>query len=225
MKRILSAFVFMAIAFAASGCVKIEQAIIINDNNTAEIKTATLFDKRLQAYIGDEFDKALNKSDSKNQNVKVEKVDRGDYTGIESTQTIKDVEKNDIPIMEDGIKTYNNDGKFLSVKKNFFKNTYTIDADFNMTSLKGADASKNLDAKTASMFQYQLSIQIPSKAIFTNSTDVDAENNVYKWNIKFYQSNPVKLQYATYNYVNIGLTVAGVIILLLLLKSLIKKED
>ena len=223
-KNLLFAGLFVMLAFTLSGCVKVEENIVINDDGSAEVKMAMLFDKRLEPYLGAELDKAMSgKDSSSNKNFKVEKVVRDDYFVMESTNLIENIQKKDIIPLDDDIKTYNKDGRFLSVKKGFFKNVYTIDADFNLTSLKTTDSYKKLDPEAASMYQYELNIQIPSKAISTNSTDIKLNPYVYSWNIKFFQSNPVKLVFAIYNKLNIAIT-SAVAILFLLIMFISKKK-
>lgn len=201
-----------------------EQTVVINRDNTAQYKFAMLFDKRLEAYMGPEIDKSIE--DKKNEG-KVDKITRGDYFGYEATKDIKDIEENDIPVLDEGegMVSFNKDKRFLSiVESNIFRKVYKIDADFNLTSLKTHDSYQKLDPQMADMFSFAFNIKIPEKAKSTNCKNINKETNTYSWDIKFFQSNPIKLEWVVYNYVNISVAVLLVALAVFGLVKFIKKK-
>lgn len=210
-----------------TGCIKVEQSIIIDRNGSAEMRVATLMDSRLKAYLPpDAEEQMMEEIKKESSDTKVEKVERGDYFGYEIVTESVNIEKSELNVSKsNNIKSYNKDNKFISVvENNLFKKTYNIDANFNLTSLDGMDSSR-ITPEMAKMFVYTFKITIPEKAVKSNAKSVDEKTHTYSWDIAFFQSNPVKLRWVVYNYTNITIVVILAILLVFGLIAKFRKKE
>jgi len=232
MKKFLCLGVLLcATAVLFSGCIKVEDTLIINKNESAQYKVAMLFDKRLEPYMGSQMDEAIKNAEKEQKDkikVKAEKVTRGDYFGYEITKdvdSILDLSLEDLSNDSAQIKSYNKDKNYVSVvEKNIFKKVYRINADIDLTRMKNEAAFSSLDKETASMFKYDTHIKLPVKAKSNNATSVDEKTNTYTWSVKFFQSNPIKLEWVIYNEVSIGITVLLLLAAIIGLVKLVGKK-
>lgn len=228
MKKFLFALMLICPVFFLTGCIKIEENIVINDDNTANVSSAFLMDARLIEMAGGQnpFEESIEQMRAKAPEAKVENITKDGYTGVEVTNKIKNIEKDDLKPVADEIKILNKDKRVLSVNKGFFVSTYTLNVDYDMTNM-GKGQSASMDKKQAESFmKADLNIQIPRKAKENNASSVNEEKHLYTWNLKLFEHNKIKLVFEKYNYFNMiaaGLGLLLVFFFLFLFKE--KKEE
>lgn len=222
----------LAMTVMMCGCVRIETDLTINKDGSAVVKDRFMMSKQLLAMTQQDPFADIKKT-KESPETQINPYETEDMKGFEATTNIANLENAKWNTTADtkSVKTKNPDGKFVSVKKGFIKTVYTIDAEFDGT--KNADTGEKIEsmqnsgADVNSIIQYNYTINTPAKADSHNAASADDVNFVYKWNIKFGEVNPLKLQFTVYNTGNIiGLLIVLAVItgaIISLLKS--KKAD
>ena len=205
-------FALLVMTVFLCGCIKVETDLTINNNGSAVVKERFMMSKQLLAMAGqDPFEQAIKEKQTNDREIVPYETD--EMKGFEAKLVIKnlDTDKWNITQESNAIKTNNLDKKFVSVKKDFFRTIYNIDAEFDITksSENSSDTTAQLDAMKASgmdmsnFLQYKYTIRIPKKADLHNANHVDVNNNAYIWDIKFGEINKVQMKFTIYNVTNI----------------------
>lgn len=211
-----------------TGCMKVETEITVNKDGSAVVKNRFLMDKQLANMGGKNAFEESTKKYANDPNSTVVPIETADMSGVEATKNIKDINNDswNTTMDTENFKTKNPDGKFISIKKGFFKTVYTVDAEADMVpKANGTDAlsqsqsqanmagdmfgNMNLD----DMFKVVYTIKLPVKADSTNATTSDNEKFIYSWQLKNNAVTPMKLQCTIYNTANIVITVVVLLIL------------
>lgn len=222
-----------------TGCVKIETDVTIHKDGSAVVKERFLLSKQLLAMSQeqDPFAEALEKYKD-DASVQVKEYSTEDMKGIEATKNIEDITNDKWNTSADSknLVAKNPDGKFISVKKGFFKDVYILDAQVDTIPKEDNPMSaqeKQMQAAVMSglnaneIFSFSYIIRTPVKADSHNATEADESNFVYTWKIKFNAINEMKLQFTVYKTVNIVFSLFAVIIILLITANAVntKKEE
>ena len=222
-----------------TGCVKIETDVTIHKDGSAIVKERFLLSKQLLAMSQeqDPFAEALEKYKD-DASVQVKEYSTEDMKGIEATKNIEDITNDKWNTSPDSknLVTKNPDGKFISVKKGFFKDVYILNAQVDTIPKEDNQMSaqeKQMQAAVTSglnaneIFSFSYIIRTPVKADSHNATESDESNFVYTWKIKFNTVNEMKLQFTVYKAINIVFTILLVIVSLVIIANTIntKKEE
>ena len=210
-----------------TGCVKVETDLTINKDGSAVVKERVMLSKQLLAMANDKdpFEDTLKKYEN-DPSVQVSDYEDAEMRGIEATRTIKDIsdDKWNQKADTENVKSKNEDGKFVSVKKGFFKTVYTINSEIDTTEKASApglnSSASDMNAAIANgfdpsdFFKFNYIIKTPVKPDFHNATTANETENIYTWQIKFNTVNSLKMQFTVVNTVNI---ITAIIVLLVIL--------
>lgn len=218
-----------------TGCIKVETDLTINKDGSAVVKERVMLSKQLIALSKkqDPFQDAIQKYKDE-PSMKVSKYEEGDMQGIEATKTIKNLadDKWNTSPDTDKIKSKNPDGKFVSVQKGFFKDTYTIDAEINtidQNQQKGLPSASNMNNTMANdvdpndFFKVNYIIKTPVKPESHNATTANETENIYTWQLKLNTINTIKMKFTVFHTANITGTIILGLILCIIIFGLVYK--
>ena len=220
MKKLL---LVLCAALLFSGCMKTETELFIEKDGSAVIKNNFLIAEELDNLSEQAFSKEIDKMKGE-KDVKIEKIRKDGMVGTQATINIKDITKESTLALPNNFKSLNPDNKLVSVKKGFFKNTYTINLEVNMAD---AELEKRMQAQQIkpeqldAIFKVSFIVHLPVKANENNAMSANDETFEYKWDMKFSQKTPVKLVYTLNNTGNIVLSIALAIVVILLIAVLL----
>ena len=226
-------FALLAMTVFLSGCIKVETDLTINKDGSAIVKDRFMMSKQLLTMANqDPFEQAMKEKSADGREITPYETE--EMKGFEAKTVIKniDTDKWNITPENKAIKTNNADKKFISVKKDFFKTVYNIDAEFDISqSSENPTDAAQLEAMKASgmdinnFMQYKYIIHTPNKPDSHNATYVDEANNVYTWHIKFGDINKMQMKLTVYNTINIVVAVTLLLIIFLgILYSMHRKQ-
>lgn len=135
--------------------------------------------------------------------------------GIKANIYVKNILKNDIPRLTNGMDSISKDGKYISGKNFLFINYFLIDWDINVHEAKEGEeltpeyleSAVKIENGQNNNFLY---IKLPYKALKHNATYLQ-EKNQYIWKLKT-GHNSVHIEFWLFNYVGIIVTIITIIL-------------
>jgi hypothetical protein len=116
----------------------------------------------------------------------------------------------------------NNDKVKFNVKENkgFFKTTYDVTGNFDLTGLtnsNSSDMANSVAAAAISQMDLRFTLNLPVKAGDNNASKITNNDKTLVWTLVPNQNNELKVEFSAVNMLNVGLLIAGIAVLLVLL--------
>lgn len=193
-----------------SGCIKTEEKIKINEDNTAVVSSTILVKEDIvNSLEKNPFDRLIALTQNRNPDFKAESVGQKGYTGVKLTYNINDITKEQIVQLK-SLKSNNRSGGFLYAKNGWFVSEYEIDAVYDLERTvrdESGSMGKALNRdEIAAYFTPEFKIQLPAYTLDTNAGKVDKETNTYTWEILPNKTTDIKVRYKIYHVKNIVYT-------------------
>lgn len=205
MKKFILTLVSTAIL--CSACIKTEEKVVINADNTAVVTTTVLVDQtELEQKEVNPFARLIAKTKNVTPDFKTEAIGKKGYTGVRLTYNIKDV-TNDKLSQVKSLHSNHENGAFLKQRKGFFSDRYEIDAEYDFERTvrnESADMGKAIDRNDMThLFTSQFVLQLPVNASSHNAGKADPETSTYIWEIHPNITTSIKAEYEVVHTKNI----------------------
>lgn len=248
MKKSCKFLCFMLIVFMMTGCMKFQTDMKINKDKSMDFTLTyaianSLVEQAKQAAtsnnenLDNESLKELEK-----QGFKTEEYSDSSMTGIKLSKTFNNIDdissEKEVDFDLEAIMNGSEQTDMFTIKKGFFKNTYTlkiknntseeVESDItnnNLTSDNQIDFSSDIDLSTlSSSMDMTFNINLPYKAISSNATSTENDGKNLKWNLLDTNIQNITAKFELYNMNNIYLTIGIVIVLIIIVIIIIKRK-
>lgn len=243
MKKGFKVLCIMLVVFLMSGCMKMNVDMSIHKDKSMDFAfTVALADSLMQNTGNQEIMSDEDLQEAKDEGFEVKEYSDGSMTGYTLTKKFKNIddvssEKNIIFDLDKATKEEND---IFTVKKGFFKNTYTVKMENNTSgelqnSMESAyntedyssstDYTSDMDLSmlTASM-DLKFNVNLPYKALNSNATTTENDGKKLVWNLMDSTLKDIEFSFELYNMKNIYLTVGLAIIALVIIIVIIKSK-
>ncbi len=257
MKKSCKVLCLMLVAFMISGCMKMNVDMSINKDKSMKLSiTSALANSLLDEYGKEDLIDEDEKKQAEEQGFKIEKYKDETMTGYTFTKEFKNIDdiSSEKKVNFDLNKlTEDKSTQVFTVKKSFFKNTYTVvmenstetdlknqfdieddsynysnypsDLDYSDTQNNSLDFSNEFDISSLmSSMDMKFNVTLPYKAISSNATTIENDGKTLKWDLLNQNLKNLEFEFELYNMNNIYLT-AGVIVVIILLIIIILKKS
>ena len=248
MKKSCKFLCFMLIVFMMTGCMKFQTDMKINKDKSMDFTLTyaianSLVEQAKQAAtsnnenLDNESLKELEK-----QGFKTEEYSDSSMTGIKLSKTFNNIDdissEKEVDFDLEAIMNGSEQTDMFTIKKGFFKNTYTlkiknntpeeVESDItnnNLTSDNQIDFSSDMDlSMLSSSMDMTFNINLPYKAISSNATSTENDGKNLKWNLLDTNIQNITAKFELYNMNNIYLTIGIVIVLIIIVIIIIKRK-
>ena len=248
MKKSCKFLCFMLIVFMMTGCMKFQTDMKINKDKSMDFTLTyaianSLVEQAKQAAtsnnenLDNESLKELEK-----QGFKTEEYSDSSMTGIKLSKTFNNIDdissEKEVDFDLEAIMNGSEQTDMFTIKKGFFKNTYTlkiknntseeVESDItnnNLTPDNQIDFSSDIDLSTlSSSMDMTFNINLPYKAISSNATSTENDGKNLKWNLLDTNIQNITAKFELYNMNNIYLTIGIVIVLIIIVIIIIKRK-
>ena len=253
MKKSFKVLCLMLVAFMMSGCMKLNVSMSINEDKSmdftfTEAINSSLLEQSNQTAVDEE---TLQKY--RDNGFTVENYSDNSWTGYTMTKHFSNIDdiSSDESVsgsLEDIVSGLEEDATLFTVKKGFFKNTYTASIEFN-TDETLDDATKYLDDTTGdttdtyddtysddvygdsadysmimSTMDLKFMINLPYEALNSNATSLTNDGKTLTWDLVNFKENNFEFAFELYNMTNIYLTVGIAALIVIIIIVLIVKH-
>lgn len=242
MKKYFKILCMMLVVFTMSGCMKMSADMSIHKDKSMDYSVTFAFDNSIwQSHKGQSFISGDDIEKIEKQGFKMTEYSDGSKTGYTFTKNIKNID--DVSSENEIIMDLNNslenskDSDMFTVKKGFFKNTYTLKMENNTSDevqseteiQSGSNVSEqnnDLDlSMLTSSFDMKFNITLPYKAISSNAQTKENDGKKLVWNLMDTNLQNIECSFDLYNMTNIYITVGlAVIIIAIIVIFIIKKR-
>ncbi len=248
MKKSCKFLCFMLIVFMMTGCMKFQTDMKINKDKSMDFTLTyaianSLVEQAKQAAtsnnenLDNESLKELEK-----QGFKTEEYSDSSMTGIKLSKTFNNIDdissEKEVDFDLEAIMNGSEQTDMFTIKKGFFKNTYTlkiknntseeVESDItnnNLTPDNQIDFSSDMDlSMLSSSMDMTFNINLPYKAISSNATSTENDGKNLKWNLLDTNIQNITAKFELYNMNNIYLTIGIVIVLIIIVIIIIKRK-
>lgn len=249
MKR--SKFLCLALTLIMlTGCVKMDVNMSINKDKSMKLSITTALENSMWEQSGENT--VLSEEDKKEAEKNgyiIEEYSDGSMTGYTLYKEYKNIDEvsSEKEINFNLNQTMESEEKIFTVKKGFFKNTYTLKAEndtsdefedqitseTDLTSEEEYDTTYEDDnsfdfdydmSSISSIIDAKFNITLPYKAISSNATSTENDGKKLTWNLMDQNLQNLECKFELYNMNNIYLTAGLGIILLVIIIILITKR-
>lgn len=224
MKRIKIVLALVASLFLMTGCVKYNTTMEVKKDKSMDftiiyaMDTSSLGDLQ-EDDSSNETLTAEQKAEFEKKGYKIEEYSEGNYKGVKLVYSVKNIDdvskEGDFNLtLSDMIKEDSDKNTFFAIKKDFLKNTYKANYNFEVVDKNDEDYDPSYDATYKQMLpsmDLKFVVTLPDKAKSNNATSVNS--NTYTWELNKDLSTNINFEFEMYNMTNIIL-VAGIAILL-----------
>lgn len=241
MKKYLKLLCVFSIAILATGCVKINVTMKVNADKSMDIEFVEAMADSLLKTKGE--DSILSKTEitkMEKDGYTIKKYSKDKMTGYTVTKKISNIDDiSDTKEVKGDLSLKKSGEKLFTVKKGFFKNTYTAklkssdsssvsnqmntntttdkdeDEEEDNTSSSLTDATNALGDYSNAMSSMDMSFKItlPDKPISNNASEVSKDGKTLTWNL-LEGKDSIDFEFSLYNMTNIIIVaVAGVVVI------------
>lgn len=116
-------------------------------------------------------------------------------------------------------------GKGLTINKSFFKTTYNLNNDLDMSAMNNSmptdPQSRAIAQAVENQMKFTFALTLPVAPTSSNASSTQDNGRTLVWDLAPGQHNQVTMQAQVINYANVGLLIAGIVILLALILVII----
>ena len=232
-------FMLGVIACLLPGCVKMHSHLTVQKNGSADVEHVIAMEASVLDMIGKEDGKdplQELRDGMQQEGYTVDKYSEGKMTGVRAVKHFKDIDsavkalgdpskntKADDETGKSALGSLGNIGNAMKVEKSFFTTKYTLNADLDLSS--PADKATKADDPFAdfgesmaqSLFDLSFALTLPVKPGSSNAPRVSDEGRTLEWPINIGGKTNLAAEVTVPNITNIVLTIAGGVLLLILL--------
>lgn len=238
MKKSFKVLCTMLVVFMMTGCMKFNMNMTINKDKSMDLAfTVALANSMMEGTNGADSSQLQKMKDN---GYKVEEYSDNSMSGYNISTKIDNID--DVSTEEDTMFDINKifDGEKLSdiftVKKGFFKNTYTVkigdeasdnSQDENIMTYESGILENNEDMlELLNSMDINFTINLPNKAISSNATSTlnDGKTLIWEPSINAISSENIEFSFELYNMTNIYLIIGIVAIIIIIIILIVKKR-
>ncbi|WP_409275828.1 LppM family (lipo)protein [Neobacillus sp. SCS-31] len=210
-------FLSILLILLLSGCVKMDNTLIINKDGSSDFTMIYGIDSQLySSEMGapesmDEF-----KSDAEKSGFKVVTYKDKEFTGLKISKHFESYKD---------IKFVNNSESKMNFKvneqKGFFKNKYAVEAVYDLRGMSDemGDGSEGFDEQILNSIlgkmDLKFTLKLPVKSGDNNASNVSDEGKTLTWDLLPDKNNELKVQFEKVNTLNIVLLAVGIVVALI----------
>ena len=244
MKKGLKLLCIMLVVFTMSGCMKMNADMSIHKDKSMDYSVTFAFDKSMwQSHKGQSFISGDELDNIEEQGFKMTEYSDDSMTGYTFTKSFNNID--DISSENETTMNLNEsiedskDSDMFTVKKGFFKNTYTLKMENSTSSEVQSEAeiqsgsgnpeqstdtsNVDLSALTSSL-DMKFNVTLPYKAISSNATTTENDGKTLVWNLMDTNLKNIEFSFEIYNMTNIYITIGIAIIITIIVIIIIKKR-
>lgn len=241
MKKRIELFLILSIALISTGCMKMEVSMGIHKDKSMDFSMIQAIDMEAMSQFGDAGATTTNemteeeiKEMEETSGFKVEEYKEDSFEGYKMTKTFANIDKisNEEEIETDLsalTSTEEDEQQFFQVKRGLFKNTYkaklkSSDSEDMQDQIGSSEDSSELQgfdtSSLTSQLDFNLSVNLPYKAISSNAMEVTNDGKTLVWNLLELKDEAVEFEFELYNttviYVTLGITIGFILVLIIL---------
>ena len=242
MKKYLKLLGVFSIVLLATGCVKMKVTMKVNADKSMDVEfIEAMADSLLQSKGADSILSKDDISKMEKDGYTVKKYSKDSMTGFTVTKKIKNIDDiSDTKNVKGDLSLKKSGSKLFTVKKGFFKNTYTaklkssdsssVSSQMGTSKTTNSSSSLGLSNYSSSM-DMSFKITLPYKAISNNASKVSKDGKTLTWNL-LEGKDSIDFEFSLYNMTNIIivvvagiLVIAGVVVLIIVLTKKKKTQN
>jgi hypothetical protein len=234
-KSLLFVALLMAITLTTTGCVDANFHVTINKDGSGDVNYKMLFEPMLiglGSQGGTDMVKEMEDGATK-QGFTVSKLNENNKAGFEAKKHVanlsEEMKKGNMFGNENMDKTFK-PGEGLSIQKTFFKTTYKLSSDLDMSSMAGkpTDDQQTKAMATAMLrsMKFDFALTLPVKATNQNAAKTEDDGKTLVWNLTPGEHNQINVTAEAWNITNIVLVGAGAaVVIILVIVVLVRKRS
>jgi len=239
-RKIITVFGAMfLLVLTLSGCVKFEMDVKVNPNNSADVNVTFLINSMVAGMASSEGGNGINldemKSSAEKAGYTATSQKEGNMIGYKFAKHFKNVNE----LSKDGTTPSNlqdlfKEGKsqanIFTIKKGLLQNTYSVDLDMDLDSIKppnedGNEFAGSIYKSMMSQMDFKFKSTLPIKTVSNNASKVSDDDKSLEWQLIPGQKNKIKMEFKVWNTTNIILIAVGGVILLVILLLLVFRRQ
>ena len=245
MKKGFKLLCIMLVVFTMSGCMKMNADISIHKDKSMDYSVTFAFNNSMwQSHKGQSFISGEELDKIEEQGFKMTEYADGSMSGYTFTKSFKNIDdissENETTMNLNDSLEDSKDSNMFTVKKGFFKNTYTLKMENDTSSEVQSEAgiqsgNESLEQNTdtadidlsifTSNLDMKFNVTLPYKAISSNATTTENDGKKLVWNLMDTNLKNIEFSFEMYNMTNIYITIGiAIIIIAIIVIILIKKR-
>jgi len=214
MKKILKLVISLGFIIPLAGCFKGEFFIDIHPNGSATVAGSYGLNSEAKMLLGMQgvnIEDQLFDLNTVDESARTSRWIDGDYEWVKVERDFKTLEEVNISFQDMEIL----DHFSLTRKTGVFQNQIILDAEFDFTSTEGT-STDSLGFSASDMINFRFLARMPGSILETNGLIDINDPGLLVWTINFDGVTPIYAKSVTWNYLNIGLIVAGILLFAIL---------
>jgi len=213
-QRILKLFICLALIIPLAGCFKAEFFVDIHPNGSATFAGSYGLNseaKMLLSMQGMDIEEQLVNLNADDESARYSRWVDGDYEWVKVEQDFETIEEVNDSFQDIGLLNHFS----LTRKTGLLQNQFILDAEFDFSSTEGT-STDSLGFSASDVINFRFVARMPGSVQETNGLIDINDTSLLVWTINIDGVTPIQAKSVTWNFLNIGLIVAGIFLLAIL---------